>query len=292
MTINSNNEIQFVHMNELNFSGAYISCYQNQSLSGVNYFKMDAPCIISFHSGHGFWWIQEENQNIEKKKYRADQLLLLDSSGELYLDSIDHGDCFIFFITHMNEWFKTLLCKENKLQITQDALSKRYFQSFYQCLLKEADKNYHRLSKELYQWLMGIDELAQQKTNDFTTMVQEAMNIMKKDYAFLDGVETVADTIGCSKSHLIRKFKSEVGEAPGQYLQRIRITNAKLLLKYEMYTIEIIANMVGYSCANYFCKVFQKQVGESPGAYRKRHASRVTKDEQLNVQKMIDIFHI
>lgn len=79
-------------------------------------------------------------------------------------------------------------------------------------------------------------------------------------------------------------FTEETGRSPGRFLQNTRIENAKLLLQNREYSMEIIANMVGYSNANYFCKVFRRETGESPGAYRMQHLAPPKLDEEKRRQ--------
>lgn len=79
-------------------------------------------------------------------------------------------------------------------------------------------------------------------------------------------------------------FTEETGRSPGRFLQNTRIENAKLLLQNREYSMEIIANMVGYSNANYFCKVFRRETGESPGEYRMQHLAPPELDEEKRRQ--------
>jgi YesN/AraC family two-component response regulator len=52
------------------------------------------------------------------------------------------------------------------------------------------------------------------------------------------------------------------------YLYKIRIEEAKQLLKETPYTIESIATKVGFLNSNAFIKAFKNNEGITPGAYR------------------------
>ncbi len=97
---------------------------------------------------------------------------------------------------------------------------------------------------------------------------------MEEDYSLLGGVDELSERLGVTKHHLIRTFTAREGVSPGQYLRRIRLENAKLLLAYREYSVDAIAGMVGYSGGNYFCKVFRQAEGLSPGQFRERSRPR------------------
>jgi two-component system response regulator YesN len=54
-----------------------------------------------------------------------------------------------------------------------------------------------------------------------------------------------------------------------EYLGKLRINNAKLLLQNPSLRIVKISEMVGYQDEKYFSKVFKKMEGLTPGEYRK-----------------------
>lgn len=58
------------------------------------------------------------------------------------------------------------------------------------------------------------------------------------------------------------------------FLARIRIEKAKLLLHNPQLRISQIAEMVGYQDEKYFSKVFKKQEGRTPNEFRKDLAAQ------------------
>ena len=103
-------------------------------------------------------------------------------------------------------------------------------------------------------------------------LTEKAIATIENSFALLPGVAELADMLGVTDCHLIRCFKAGTGLSPGQYLVRTRVRVAKLLLIHRGYSIEATAQMVGFSGANYFCKVFRRATGLSPGAYRTQHS--------------------
>ncbi|MEG0497511.1 MAG: helix-turn-helix domain-containing protein, partial [Carnobacterium sp.] len=61
------------------------------------------------------------------------------------------------------------------------------------------------------------------------------------------------------------------GDSPINYLIKIRLEQAKLLLDTETdMTIKEISKLIGYNDALYFSKLFKKHYGQPPSAFAKR----------------------
>ena len=82
-------------------------------------------------------------------------------------------------------------------------------------------------------------------------------------------LEQVAEAIGLSGAYLSTMFKKEKGINFIEYLIAYRIEKAKELLKETNYTVNIVAEKVGYTDGKYFSKTFSKFVGLKPTEYRK-----------------------
>ncbi len=93
---------------------------------------------------------------------------------------------------------------------------------------------------------------------------------IRNNYASITHEEQIANAVHVSVSHMHKRFKSEMGITPLEFLQREKIKNAKHLLKNTNISISEISASVGFSNPNYFCLVFKKHYdGLSPSAYRK-----------------------
>lgn len=101
-------------------------------------------------------------------------------------------------------------------------------------------------------------------------LVTAAMVHMRQHYGEVYGIEELAQGLGVSKSHLIRSFTASVGIPPGRYLTAVRVEAAKRMLLQGTFSLEVIANLCGFSGSNYLCKVFKAHTGEPPAAWRRR----------------------
>jgi AraC-like DNA-binding protein len=92
--------------------------------------------------------------------------------------------------------------------------------------------------------------------------------MLNKEYRTLQSLEIIADRVQLSKYHFSRMFKKHTGFAPMEYITKVRIEKAITLLRTTNYSIEEIAEQVGYASSSYFIKVFRSWVGFSPGEFR------------------------
>lgn len=68
--------------------------------------------------------------------------------------------------------------------------------------------------------------------------------------------------------YLCKLFKKEMGTGFSDYVNRIRIKNAKKLLSSNEQSIINISLEVGFNNVTYFNKIFKKHTGMTPGNYR------------------------
>ncbi len=141
----------------------------------------------------------------------------------------------------------------------------------YQNAQKGLPEEVYTASTECYALLMELHRIRGREGSVYSELVRSAMKMIQEEYPYLAGVDELSQRLEVSKSHLVRCFSAEMGRGPGRYLQEVRLESARQLLMSCDYDVELIAGMTGYSCANYFCKVFRKELGISPGAYRTRY---------------------
>ncbi len=83
-------------------------------------------------------------------------------------------------------------------------------------------------------------------------------------------VRAMAKRSGLNERTFLRRFRKATGEAPLEYLQKMRIEKAKQLLLGSNQTLEEITTAVGYVDLSSFRRLFRQVVGMSPTTYRQR----------------------
>ena len=81
-------------------------------------------------------------------------------------------------------------------------------------------------------------------------------------------LEDLASSFDISIRSLNRRFRQATGKSPIQYLQQIRLDNAKELLRTSNLSISEVAFKTGFRDSSYFSAQFRKAISLSPRAYR------------------------
>ena len=98
--------------------------------------------------------------------------------------------------------------------------------------------------------------------------VREVRELLEKEYRDPWTLDRLARRVGVSAFHLQRMFKKYTGSSPKQYLNRIRVEEAKRLLAGSGLKITEICYAVGFPGLTPFCRIFRRIAGLSPRAYR------------------------
>jgi transcriptional regulator GlxA family with amidase domain len=80
---------------------------------------------------------------------------------------------------------------------------------------------------------------------------------------------------GLSERGFSRRFRGATGYAPLDYVQRLRVEQAKRWLERTGHPVEEIAWRVGYEDPSAFRRFFQRIAGVTPGQYRRQFAQPV-----------------
>ena len=87
-------------------------------------------------------------------------------------------------------------------------------------------------------------------------------------------LDMLSKKFSLSKSHLSRKFKSEMGTGLNEYIKYVRIMNAQRLLTETTLTMTEVAEKCGFNDSNYFSAVFKKEIGIAPYKYRNANKNK------------------
>lgn len=81
-------------------------------------------------------------------------------------------------------------------------------------------------------------------------------------------LERIAKTFFISQNHVSRVLKSKIGKSYKEYLNDVRINEAKRLLKNTPMTVLNVAGNVGYTDIRAFNRLFKKYTNQTPNEYR------------------------
>lgn len=102
------------------------------------------------------------------------------------------------------------------------------------------------------------------------TSVTEVKDYLDQHYAERVSLDDLSSRFFIDKYYLAKTFKSQYGLPISTYVQNIRITKAKQLLRFSSKTVEEIGYEVGLENPAYFSRVFKNVEGVSPKIYREQ----------------------
>lgn len=100
--------------------------------------------------------------------------------------------------------------------------------------------------------------------------VGRALAFIYQHFASQVRVRDVAQHSGTSLRRLQSRFKHELGLTIVQYINQLRMEQAKKLLSYTTGNIQQVATQSGFTDGKYFGKLFTRAFGQSPRQYRRR----------------------
>ncbi len=98
-----------------------------------------------------------------------------------------------------------------------------------------------------------------------------ACRAAREPRVFRQGAEGFLEAAGRSQEHVCRQARRYLGLSPTQYVNRIRIQHAAMLLAGTGRTLPEIAHDCGFENLSYFHRLFREQYGTTPRGYRQRH---------------------
>lgn len=96
------------------------------------------------------------------------------------------------------------------------------------------------------------------------------------NYAAIDGISQIAEHFFVSKYHLCRVFKNAMHVTIIEYLNQVKLKNARQLLELSDRDVGEIAQLCGYHSVAYFSNIFKRTTGESPSSYRRKVSNQYT----------------
>jgi transcriptional regulator GlxA family with amidase domain len=102
--------------------------------------------------------------------------------------------------------------------------------------------------------------------------IREVQDAIEAEPGAGHSITELAHRAAMSPRHFTRVFTDEVGEAPGQYVERIRTEAARRQLEETDDTIVAIAARCGFGTPETMRRNFLRRVGVSPDQYRKTFA--------------------
>lgn len=116
--------------------------------------------------------------------------------------------------------------------------------------------------------------------SDIERQVDQAIRWLTYQYAEQVSIERMSQSLGYSRIYLSKMFKQITGISPMQFLNKIRMERAAMLMTSRL-TIDQIATSVGFKDPLYFSKQYKKWSGHAPSEHRAILLGKASKDNHL-----------
>ena len=114
-----------------------------------------------------------------------------------------------------------------------------------------------------------VDALIAEESMMDTAWASRAEDYIQANYSRNITLEDMAGHTGFSIYYFSKLFKQQFQMNFVDYLTKVRIEKAKMMLHDEQASVKEVGRSVGYSEAGYFSRVFKKETGVPPSVYQK-----------------------
>lgn len=123
--------------------------------------------------------------------------------------------------------------------------------------------------KEVLEACMMQLKIQQESRKEQDNISKKAKEYIKEHYQDTQlSVSALGDAMNISSWYLSKMFKEQYNITVPDYINKVRITKAKELLKNTQMTVTEVAEGTGFLSSNVFIKTFKKSDGITPGVYR------------------------
>ncbi|QPJ86299.1 AraC family transcriptional regulator [Sarcina sp. JB2] len=223
----------------------------------------------------------EKNIKIGKKRYKYDknQIMLLIPYSEVEIEILEPTKALVIEISD-----RLIEEVKSKIKLNLDINS---YNKFNGLLLRRRDIRFNSSLKkildislsdcedksfllDLYSQQLIYDMLHMKEINfildfSFNNPINRAIKMMRDSIFEKVTITDIAQKLNMSVSNFSSKFKNEVGISPNIYLRRLKLNEAKNMLKFK--NVTEVSMALGYDNISHFIKLFKKYYGITPKQY-------------------------
>lgn len=133
---------------------------------------------------------------------------------------------------------------------------------------------FENMLHEVYHQILKEKKANNKKTpiwvKDLKAIIQDQI-----DTQFTFDLKKISNDLDLNPSYLSREFSKYFEDLNfGDYIRKLRIEKAIVLIQNSTYTLTEIAYMTGFSDQSHFTRIFKLHTGKNPSSYRKKHTKK------------------
>lgn len=139
---------------------------------------------------------------------------------------------------------------------------------------RDERRKLERTKKQLQQLRMMMDKQPQEQDRSYEPeelgnhVVQLVHQYVEANMTRYFSLSEIADHVSLNRTYLSRLYKQLTGEGVYEYVNRVKLAEAKEKLRQTNMKVQDIAAALGYLSAMSFIRFFKTQTGVSPQEYR------------------------
>lgn len=204
-------------------------------------------------------WTSESNEPIQNIQLHLDSQFLAKTGVEAA--GLDPSRIELLERSGARDLFIEQICLILKQELEKGGLgSKLYAESAAQLLAVHLLRQHCTFEHRVKEYSGGLPKNRLRRVTDYVQ-------------AHLDtdlSLDALAQQVEMSTYHFSRLFKQSTGESPNQYVVRLRIEEAKRLLRETDLGVLEVALAVGYNSPSHLATQFKRITGVTPSVYRHR----------------------
>ena len=168
-----------------------------------------------------------------------------------------------------------LIIQNNNSPVFRRSHNLKVGQEIFDCVqffLKGGITNIFQEAFQIERILYLLSCEAEEKITE-TSPLEKVITYIHENFTRTVKIEELAEIVNVSPSHLAHTFKKQTGYAPVEYVLKMRMERAMMLLTHSSKTVAEISYEVGYESIPAFIKIFKRKTGYPPSTYRKLQKS-------------------
>ncbi len=144
---------------------------------------------------------------------------------------------------------------------------------------RDFTENYNNVKPIICQYILSIFKecnlyyekisLENKKLTSSDRIAQEFLKLVNKHYLSKRALPDYADLLNVTPKHLTKCVKQSTGITPMEFIYRMLILEAKVLLKETALTVSEIAHQLSFDDAAHFGRFFKQHTNSTPASFRK-----------------------
>ncbi len=102
----------------------------------------------------------------------------------------------------------------------------------------------------------------------YSKLTKQIIDILTNNVYGKIRIDNISKELGFSRAYISTVFKTDCGKTITEYFSDLKISEAKYLIRKELYTISQISDFLCFENPHYFFRVFKRKTGMTPKQYK------------------------